>query len=518
MLLPHFYSRGQGNFQVFFDYTKPHNQPHMRLVTALTFFSLFISPLLAQPQLEFSNLGRKFNQPVDIVNANDGKGRLFVAQKTGLLRVYYPEGDSVQTTNFLNFTQRVLTNSERGLLGVAFHPNFPDSAYCYINYISNGQGPANSGQTVVSRFEVIEGDQIIADAASEKVILAFNQPFANHNGGDLAFGPDGYLYIPTGDGGSGGDPNDAGQDPQSLLGKLLRIDVDKPTPGGPNYGIPADNPFMGSTRVRDEIWALGLRNPWRVSFDRETGDLWIADVGQIQREEINFQPSNSIGGENYGWDCREGLIAYQGPPGGPSDSCSLAGNFVDPVFDYDRTASGGRSITGGYVYRGPESNEWQGHYICSDFEFDNFFIVTPDGPNGRELITIENTGLNSITSFGEDEAGKLYAVSISGNLYRIIPKMSVATSLPQAGEATAPTLSPNPTKREFSASIPDLKQAGTVSIRVMNLSGKTIYSRISLRPAGPQQLQYRLPEVPAGLYQVVLTYDKRIFTRQLVVK
>ncbi|MEM9260117.1 MAG: PQQ-dependent sugar dehydrogenase [Bacteroidota bacterium] len=472
----------------------------MRLATALIFFALSITTLLAQPQLEFTNLGRKFTQPVDIVNANDGKGRLFVAQKRGLLRVYYPEGDSVQTTTFLDFTQRVLTNSERGLLGVAFHPSFPDSAYCYINYISNGDGPGNFGQTVVSRFAVIDGNQIIADPASEVAILAFNQPFANHNGGDLAFGPDGYLYIPTGDGGSGGDPNDAGQDPQSLLGKLLRIDVDRPADGR-NYGIPTDNPFVDNTGILDEIWALGLRNPWRVSFDRTTGDLWIADVGQVQREEINFQASTSTGGENYGWDCREGLIAYNGPPGGPSDSCTLAGNFVDPVFDYDRSSSGGQSITGGYVYRGPESDELQGHYICSDYELDNFFIVTPPGPEGRELITIENTGLNSITTFGEAEDGKLYAASIGGNLYRIVPKNSVSTSPTSTTAAEAPTLSPNPTEREFIASIPNLKQAGTVSVRVVDLSGKTIYERLTQLSAGPQQLRYRLPKVPAGLYK-----------------
>ena len=260
-----------------------------------TFFSVILP---AQPTVDLELFADGFSSPVDITNAGDE--RLFVVEKSGRIKIVLPDG-TVLPTPFLNINPIVgSAGSEQGLLGLAFHPNYASNRYFFVNYTNN------SGDTEIARYETDPANLNQALSNSGTVIMTIDQPFNNHNGGDIAFGPDGYLYIGMGDGGSGGDPGDRSQDPQELLGKMLRIDVDNGSP----YGIPPDNPFINDTTVLDEIWAIGLRNPWRYSFDRETGDLWMGDVGQNEREEIDMQLASSTGGENYGWRCYEGDLPF----------------------------------------------------------------------------------------------------------------------------------------------------------------------------------------------------------------
>lgn len=382
----------------------------------------------AQPQIVFETIATGFSQPTDITGAGDGSERLFVTEKSGLIRIIDQTDYSVLSTPFLDLSDQILTNSERGVLGLAFHPDFENNGEFFVNYISDGTGSPSPGQTVVSRFTLSVPSSNVASIGTEDVLLTITQPFANHNAGDLAFGPDGYLYIPTGDGGSGGDPEDSGQDPQSLLGKMLRIDVDAaPAPGGPNYVVPGDNPFVGNNSVRDEIWALGLRNPWRISFDRVTGDLWIGDVGQNAREEVDFQPASSTGGENYGWDCREGFIAFSG---NSSNLCGNGSTYTDPLFDYNETPPGGfysQSLTGGFVYRGQRADDLVGWYLAADFSRDDLYLVPPGG--SAMNVDKQPSGLNTITTFGEDDNGNLYAAGFGGNVAHVTTQRTLPAEL-----------------------------------------------------------------------------------------
>lgn len=381
----------------------------------------------AQPTLAFQTLATGLTQPTDIVSPGDDSGRIFITEKTGRIKIYDQNTGSILPTNFLNLSGQILTNSERGVLGLAFHPNFRVNGEFFVNYISDGTGSPSSGQTVVSRFTLGNPANNVALLNTEEVLLTITQPFSNHNAGDLAFGPDGMLYIPTGDGGSGGDPNNTGQDPNSLLGKMLRIDVDNTSPGLA-YAIPADNPFVGNTAVSDEIWALGLRNPWRISFDRQTGDLWIGDVGQGEREEVNFQAAGSSGGQNYGWDCREGDIAFNGPPGGSSPACNAGSVYTDPIFDYDHSFDqGGLSLTGGFVYRGDRADDLLGWYVCADYVFSRFFLLPP-GDDGSNLVRQAHP-IFDITTFGEDDDGNLYLATINGLFMHITTERTLPVTL-----------------------------------------------------------------------------------------
>ena len=296
----------------------------------------------------------------------------------------------------LNIGGRVLSEgNEQGLLGLAFHPNYEDNGYFYVNYTDN------NGDTVVARYSV-SADANVADVDSEQIILQVDQPYGNHNGGHIEFGPDGYLYISLGDGGSGDDPGNNGQNPDTLLGSILRIDVD----GGDPYAIPADNPFANGGGA-PEIWFYGLRNPWRFTFDSETGDIYIADVGQNQYEEINFLPGGIAGGANFGWRYREGAHAYIGsPPEGLS--------LIDPVAEYQHPV--GCSVTGGVVYRGNNLPEWNGVYLYGDFCTGVMFGLAQgsDGVwNNQEIYRLPI----NITSFGADESGEIYVLDRNGDLY-----------------------------------------------------------------------------------------------------
>lgn len=340
-----------------------------------------------------------FTQPTVITHAGDGSNRLFVAEKTGALKVI--DGGAISV--FLDLSETVSTESERGLLGVAFHPQYADNGRFFVNYTNR------QGDTVIAEFRVSD-DRNRAERGSERVLLIIPQPYANHNGGQLAFGPDGYLYIGTGDGGSAGDPLNAGQELGSLLGKILRIDVD----GGSPYAIPADNPFVGRADARPEIWAYGLRNPWRFSFDRATGDLWIADVGQNAWEEVNFQPAISPGGENYGWRLMEGPSCYQ-----PAQNCN-DGTLTLPLLTYSHASGQGRSVTGGFVYRGTSLPALRGAYLFGDFVSGRVWAASSNGSGSWSVRELANTGY-AIATFGEDEAGELYLADFgTGVLYRFV--------------------------------------------------------------------------------------------------
>ncbi|WP_374713584.1 PQQ-dependent sugar dehydrogenase [Symbiobacterium terraclitae] len=336
--------------------------------------------------------------PLYVTHAGDGSGRLYVLEQPGRVRVV--EGGRLLEAPFLDLTDRVLSRgNEQGLLGLAFAPDFAGSGTFYVHYTGRPDG-----RTVLARYRLKGGDPYRGDPDSEEVLLTVEQPYANHNGGALLFGPDSCLYLALGDGGSAGDPENRAQNLESLLGKILRLDVSQPGP----YRVPPDNPFVGR-EGRDEIWAYGLRNPWRISFDRATGDLYIADVGQNAIEEVNFQPADSRGGENYGWRVWEGSRRYaQGEAPGA----------VFPVAEYTH-AEGGCSITGGYVYRGKAIPGLVGTYLYGDYCTGYIWGLTRANGEWRTARLLDSNA--NITSFGEDEEGEVYVVDRRGTIYRIVP-------------------------------------------------------------------------------------------------
>lgn len=340
-----------------------------------------------------------FEQPLYVTGAGDGSGRLFVLEKTGSAWVVL---DRERAGVFLDLSERVSTDSEQGLLGMAFSPEFATDGMVFVSYTEL------DGTSVLSRFTVT-GDA--ADVSSEKKLLRVNQPYANHNGGMIAFGPDGYLYYGLGDGGGAGDPYGSGQDGGTLLGKLLRIDVIGGAGDPAGYVVPDDNPFVERADVLSEIWALGLRNPWRFGFDRATGDLWIGDVGQDALEEIDLQAADSPGGENYGWNRFEATRPY--PPG--SATPDPAG-FAMPIVEYGHDV--GSSVTGGYVYRGAAEPELYGTYFYADFSTGRIWGLQVSG-GGAETRELLDTDL-MIASFGEDDDGELYVADFNGGVYRVI--------------------------------------------------------------------------------------------------
>ncbi|MCI0577527.1 MAG: PQQ-dependent sugar dehydrogenase [Chloroflexi bacterium] len=345
--------------------------------------------------------------PVDIANSGlTGDDRLFIVEQNGAIEIVESDG-TVRATPFLSITGRVIGGGEMGLLGLVFDPDYDNNGYFYVNYTHED----TSGDifTRISRFNVT-ADPNEADPDSEFILLTVEQPFTNHNGGDLSFGPDGYLYIGLGDGGSGGDPDDRAQDLTDLLGKMLRIDVSGVT-STTNYIIPPDNPFVGVPLARGEIWALGLRNPWRFSFDRLTDDLYIADVGEETWEEVNFQPAASTGGENYGWRCYEGDAPFN------TTGCLPPGNYDFPVHAYPHNTPG-CAITGGFVYRGSQFPTLQGYYLFADYCFGHIWGL--DVNNGWQVAQLGHFNELLLTSFGEDLNGELYLASTSNNtIYRI---------------------------------------------------------------------------------------------------
>lgn len=340
-----------------------------------------------------------FNRPIYVTHAGDASGRIFIADQGG--RIWVMADGSLLADPFLDIRQIVNRGSnEQGLLGLAFHPDYESNGRFFIHY-----SDLPRGNTVIAEYAVSAENPNLANPEPQQIILQQEQPYPNHNGGEIAFGPDGFLYIGLGDGGSAGDPENRAQNPSTLLGKILRIDVDAGAP----YAVPLDNPFVGDSAFAPEIWAWGLRNPWRFSFDRETGDLYIADVGQNQWEEVNFQPASSTGGENYGWRPYEASQVYSGEP--------LA-DAVAPFAEYSHAL--GCSITGGYVYRGEALPELDGIYLFADYCSGNVWSSYQDASGVWQTNLFLQTG-RTISSFGEDETGELYVTDHgSGDILRLV--------------------------------------------------------------------------------------------------
>jgi len=351
------------------------------------------------PSVDLALVAEGFTDPVHLTSAGDGSDRLFVIERPGIIKIVLDDG-TVFPQPFLDISGRVLSGGERGLLSAAFPDEYENEGKFYVCYTRSGDGAS-----VLSRFTVSAGDSNRADQGSEEVLLTVSQPEANHNGGQIAFGPDGYLYVGLGDGGGAGDPDGNGQNTETLLGCLLRIDVN--TGGGP-YDTPTDNPYYDTEGYAEEIWAYGLRNPWRFSFDRLTGDLYIADVGQGLWEEIDFQPASSPGGENYGWNIMEGSHCYD------AGSCDESG-LTRPVHEYSHAL--GCSVTGGFVYRGQGHSGLVGIYIFGDYCSGRIWGLRR--PRGVwETEELYDSTLR-ISSFGEAENGEVYVVDINGGIYRI---------------------------------------------------------------------------------------------------
>ncbi len=417
-------------------------------ITLLMFMllsGLTTTPALAQgtpvwPTLVPVALTPTFAEPMFITHAGDGSGRIFVVEKGGFIRII--SGGSVLPTPYLNIDPLVGSGgSEQGLLSMAFSPDYPTNGRFYVNYTNN------SGDTVIARYQV-SGDPNVANPGSAQIVLTIDQPQSNHNGGQLQFGPDGMLYIGMGDGGGAGDTSNNAQTVNRLLGKMLRINVDAGNPT--TYTIPIDNPFVGQAGYREEIWHIGLRNPWRFSFDRSTGDMYIADVGQGTWEEIDVQPAASTGGENWGWRCYEGNVAYN------TTGCQPASSYDFPVHAYNH--SGGRcSVTGGYVYRGGQYPRMEGMYFFADYCSGETYGLQFFN-NAWVFLELYDFGGNP-TSFGEDEAGNVYVATQGGTVYRLTDPAgptptATSTGLPPTATNTPTSTSVPPTNTPTNTPVP----------------------------------------------------------------
>jgi len=355
-------------------------------------------------RLTLSRIVGGLSQPVRVTNAGDGSGRLFIVEKPGRIRIH--KNGTLLTTPFLDISSSVSKGSEQGLLGLAFHPAYETNGRFYINYTNSG------GDTVIREYRRSSTNPDRANGSSGRTILVIDQPYSNHNGGNIAFGPDGYLYAGTGDGGSAGDPGNRAQSTSSMLGKMLRIDVDG-TSGSRQYRIPSSNPYVGRTGL-DEIWSRGLRNPWGWSFDRATGALWIGDVGQNRYEEINRSAATSSGAgraANYGWRVMEARSCYS-----PSSGCNTSGKVL-PITYYSH--SFGCSVTGGNVYRGSAYPILHGGYFFGDYCSGRIWSISAAAASPASRVQHLDTSL-LISSFGESESGELYLTDLGGSLQRLV--------------------------------------------------------------------------------------------------
>jgi len=456
----------------------------MRLLNSLLLCFAFLFSFSQQVDIESFASG--LNNPVNIKHAGDD--RLFVVEQDGTISIINADG-TVNPLPFLDINSRVFNiggfGDERGMLGLAFHPNYAVNGFFYVNYINN------SGNTVISRFTRASTNS--ADDSTELILLTITQPFSNHNGGDMAFGADGFLYISSGDGGSGGDPGDRAQSLNTLLGKLLRIDVDN-TSNGNNYAIPADNPYIGNNAALDEIWAYGLRNPWKFSFDRNTDELWIGDVGQSNVEEINMNPSTSAG-INYGWRCYEGNSTFN------TSGCPAVNTLTFPIAQYTHSGNGlfKCSITGGYRYRGTIQPSLAGLYFFADFCSNEIATLQQNGPNWDITYFHKNEYDNDgWSAFGEGLNGEIYIAGISsGEIFRII---DANLSIDEQNILEV-KMYPNPANTilnfDFSNSISEIE-----SIKLYDIQGKIIKS---IHLFTNQLTEFSITDVLSGLYLVEIT-------------
>ena len=461
-------------------------------VSSVVLFSLHVGPVPGFSQgatsVQLQPVLTGLSSPVFVTHAHDGSNRLFFVEQTGLIKVLQP--GATAATVFLDVTGKRLLGDERGLLGLAFHPQFASNRQFFINYTRVGDGA-----TVVARYLASTANPNVA-LTSEEILLVVAQPFANHNGGMIEFGPDGFLYIGMGDGGSANDPGSRAQNINELLGKILRIDVDH-TDGAVAYSSPSSNPFFGPTAGRDEIYAVGMRNPWRFSFDRLTGQLYAGDVGQGQREEVDIITR----GGNYGWRVFEGTRCT-----GLDPNLCTSGNYIGPIIEYAH--SGNRcSITGGYVYRGLRSTLPYGSYLYADYCTGEIFI----SDRGTQSLLVDTTF--SIASFGEDEAGEPYVCALGGGVYRITnPSVKPALSV-SAASFQGSTLAPGTIAAAFgsdlatqtlAAGLPLPTNLAGTQVKVRDGSGTEFLAPIFF--VSPGQVNYVLPEgIPAGQAEVSIT-------------
>jgi glucose/arabinose dehydrogenase len=468
-----------------------------RLFRITLLFALLLAgaQLKAQYQLRDAFPNLQFPQPVEFANANDGTNRVFVVSQQGQIFVVPNDPTVTEAKLFLDITRKVATGGERGLLGLAFHPQYSSKGYFYVNYTRAGDGAS-----VISRFQLSTNDPDAADPATEQVLLTITQPFENHNGGKIAFGKDGYLYIALGDGGGAGDPQNNAQNRSSLLGKVLRIDVNNPAQGM-NYGIPADNPYVGNTEgYREEIYAYGLRNPWKFSMDSTSGTIWLADVGQSVAEEIDTLTK----GGNYGWVVMEGTHCFS-----PATGCDTNG-LILPVWEYTHASGAGRSITGGYVYRGEQLPGLAGKYIYGDFVSGMIWALAFDG-SGAASDTLLVSSEKQISSFGMDEQQELYVCSYSeGKIYRL--SATAVTSVPVTSLSAAPVLYPNPSAGEVTIELEHTKSS-IAHLKIYDATGREVAAPVNdlKLVAGKVTLPLKLNTLQDGLYFYRLFLDQEVY-------
>jgi len=465
---------------------------------ACTLFATCSLLFAQEPDARLVRVASGLTLPVDIQHAGDGTGRLFLVQQNGIIRVW--RDGSLLTAPLLDISARTRGNGECGLLGLAFPPGFKDKQYFYVNYTD-----PQCRVTTVSRFRISSGNPNAAEAGSEAVILTQAQPFQNHNGGGVVFGPDGYLYIGFGDGGSARDPQNAGQNRRTWLGKMLRIDVET---GVTPYRVPADNPFVNDPAFLPEIWAWGLRNPWRFSFDPATGDLWIGDVGQNRAEEINFQPAGQ-GGQNYGWRLMEGLQCLDG-------GCDRTG-LVLPIHEYTRQ-QGDVSVTGGNVYHGSLAPALRGSYVYGDYQSGRIWVMRRQGDGISNRLLFQSP--YRISSFGVDEAGELYlAHHTGGEIYRFVgparPSLNsqsvvnAASFVPGLVPGSLATVyTTNITAGPGIAAAPRLPLATSMNGVTVSVGGRNAPILAVANAGGAEQVNFQVPwEVAGESAEVVVRRD-----------
>lgn len=438
--------------------------------------------------ISLQQISTTFSSPIEMANAGDS--RMFVVERAGVIKIVNSDG-TVNATPFLDISGIVLSGGERGLLGLAFHPQYATNGYFYVYY------NASATVTRVARYSRSTTDTNVANPSSALTILNMNQPNANHNGGCLRFGPDGYLYIGKGDGGGAGDTSNNAQNVNSLLGKILRIDINNGSP----YSSPATNAFPGAIAGADEIWATGMRNPWKFSFDTVTGDLWIADVGQNAVEEINKVAAGTPAGLNFGWRCYEGNNVYN------SAGCGPASNYTPPFAQYLHSFNNGCSITGGYVYRGTAYPNLVGKYFFADYCNNRIGYVSD---NGAITWGAVEDG-NRFTTFGQDNNGELYVMGItSGKLYRITDTAAGTDDF----NRNAFSVYPNPSK-----GFVNIKSDGSmmaVNAALFDLAGKQV-SSVDLQPSELNMIQ--TSHLPSGFYVMNITDSSgAVHARKLTVE
>jgi glucose/arabinose dehydrogenase len=445
--------------------------------------SIFSSFIINAQSISLEEFATGFTAPVEIVNANDN--RMFVVQQNGIIKIIQQNG-TVNSTNFLNIGSKIIYGGERGLLGLAFHPQYSTNGYFFVYYNDL------DGDITVARYTVSSNPDV-ADATTEKIILNQAKPFDNHNGGSIHFAPDGYLWVVTGDGGSGGDPNNNGQNKNSLLGKLLRLDINSTGP----YNIPPGNPFVGVDGA-DEVWAYGLRNAWKFNFDTTSGNVMIADVGQGQIEEINRMPLTQAG-LNYGWRCYEGNNAYN------TAGCAAQTTMTFPIAAYDH--SGGKcSITGGYIYRGTQFPVLQGRYIFADYCSTQIGSLNPD-----DSITWTSAfSGNNFSTFGVNNQNELFVAAVnSGKIFRV----TTTTLGTQENDLSVQIkVYPNPASKKVF--IEGLKDKNT-SVDIINFEGRKVLEQAKIGNDNSVDIS----GIPAGVYFITLNSgDLKAYSKKLIIK